>query len=489
MFFVEQLAERKAAFSRHRVDRQTKRRHLAVELSETVKLSLPMALTQLAHMAMVTTDLAFIGRIGTEAVAAAALAGTVYFISLYFGMGMLAAVAPLAAQAFGADNLGVLRRSLRMGLWAALLLSLPIMALALHGEQMLLAAGQAPDAARRAQQYLFGLAWGAAPAVCFQAIRSFMGAVNRPGPVLWIALVAIPLNGLLVYLLISGKLGFPPLELFGAGLATALVNWATFLAGLWFVTMRRPFRAYYPLADFWQFDWALLQQLIFLGTPSSIAFLMESGLFPAAALLIGVIDANAIAAHQIAFQTAATLFMIPFGIGMAATVRVGHALGRNDYPGIRRAGLVAMFLGVMIAAMLALAVVAARFKIAELFLGKSAADADPTIELAAHLLLVAASSFIPAALHSIASGSLRGLNDTRVPLVFAAIGYWLIAASLCYVLGLKIGLGAIGVWIGLSIGTAVYAALLVLRFQLLTNRLAVQSQHLASIHGHRGRHS
>jgi multidrug resistance protein, MATE family len=177
------------------------RHHLTLELAETARLALPMALTQLGQIAMMTTDLAFIGRLGGEAVAAAALAGTVYFVSFTFGMGLTSAVAPLAAQAFGADDPVMVRRSLRTGLWAALLLSLPIMVFPLRGEQILLLLGQAPQTARLAQHYLFGLAWGVAPALWFLAIRSFMGAVNRPQPILWITLAAIPVNALLVYLL------------------------------------------------------------------------------------------------------------------------------------------------------------------------------------------------------------------------------------------------------------------------------------------------
>ncbi len=428
-----------------------------------------MALTQLGQIAMMTTDLAFIGRISAEAVAAAALAGTVYFVGFTFGMGLMSAVAPLAAQAFGADNPAVVRRSLRVGLWVALLLSLPIMVLPLRGERILLALGQAPQTAQLAQQYLFGLAWGVAPALWFLAIRSFMGAVNRPEPVLWITLAAIPINAVLVYLLIYGELGLPRLELFGAGLATTLVNCATFLAGLWFATRRRPFSDYHVLAHLWHFDWPLMRQLIVIGAPISMAFLMEYGLFSAAALLMGLISTTALAAHQIALQVAAILFMIPFGISMAATVRVGHAVGRNDGPGIRRAGLVAMLLGIAIAAILTLTVVAARFEIAQFFLGEAAENADATIKLAANLLLVGASFFITDAVQSIAVGSLRGLKDTRVPLLFACVGYWLIGFSLSYVLGFRAGLGAIGVWSGLSIGTAVYAALLVLRFRLLAS--------------------
>ena len=217
--------------------------HLAAELAETLKLAAPMAATQLGQIAMMTTDLAFIGRLGDAAVAAAALAGTIYFVAFTVGMGLMSAVAPLAAQAFGAGDPRGVRRSLRAGLWAALLISLPIMVFPLRGEQILHALGQADEPARLAQQYLFGLVWGVAPALWFIAIRGFMGAVNRPQPIFWITLAAIPLNALLVYLLLYGEFGLPHLGLFGVGLASASVNGGTFLAGLWFATQREAVQA------------------------------------------------------------------------------------------------------------------------------------------------------------------------------------------------------------------------------------------------------
>jgi MATE family multidrug resistance protein len=445
--------------------------HLAVELTETLKLAAPMALAQLGHQAMMTTDLAFIGRLGSEAVAAAALGGTVYFLSFTFGMGVLSAVAPLAAQAFGARNPHLVRRALRSGLWAALLIALPVMAFPLRGEQILLALGQAPVPAHLAQQYLFGLAWGMAPALCFLAIRGFMGALNRPQPVLWITLAAIPANAFMVYLLMYGPFGLPRLELFGAGLATTMVNCATLLAGLWFATRRRPFRKYHVLGHLWRIDWTLMRQLFSLGAPISLAFLMEYGLFAAAALLMGLIGTAALAAHQIALQVTAILFMVPFGIAMAATVRVGHAVGRNDSAAVKRAGLTAMLLGAALVAILTLAVILARFAIARFFLGDGADNADATIELAAKLLLVGATFFVFDGVQSIAVGSLRGMKDTRIPLLFAAISYWLIGFTSAYVLAFWTPLGAIGVWIGLSCGTTIYAILLVLRFRLLASRL------------------
>ena len=437
-------------------------RHLAIELAETLKLAVPMALTQLGQIAMMTTDLAMIGRLGAEAVAAASLAHTVLFVSFTFGMGLVSAVAPLAAQAFGARDPHLVRRALRVGLWAALLIVAAADGAARSGPSRSCSRSDRRPRRRIAQEYLAGLVWGILPALWFMAIRGFMSAINRPEPVLWITLAAIPANALLVYLLLYGAFGLPQLGLFGAGLATSIVNLGMFLAVVWFATYRRPFRKYHVLGHFWRIDWPLMRRLIVIGAPISISFLLEYGLFGAAGLLMGLISTTALAAHQIALQVAAILFMVPFGISMAATVRVGHAVGRGDAGAVRRAGFVATWLGIVLAAILTLAVIVGRFGIAELFLGERT---DATAELAATLLLVGSTFFIADAIQTVAAGALRGMNDTRVPLLFAILSYWLIGFALRLLARLLDAVGAVGVWIGLSVGTAVYAVLLVLRFR------------------------
>ncbi|WP_245284328.1 MATE family efflux transporter [Bradyrhizobium sp. WSM2254] len=447
------------------------RHHFAAELSELVRLATTMVFTQLGQIAMIVTDLAFIGRLGPEAVAAAGLASRVYIVGFMLGMGLMTAIALLAAEAFGADNLAIARTSLRMGLWAALLVSVPIMMLPLRGEQILLALGQAPVVAQQAQEYLLGLGWGVGPALCFVAIRSFMGAFNRPEPILWITLAAIPVNAFLGYVLIFGTLGLPRLELLGAGVATSLVNCATLLAALWFTTMCRPFRDYHLLSHLWRFNWPSMRQLFVTGVPISISILLDSVAFSAATILMGMIGTSALAAHHIAFQVYGTLMVIPIGVSMAAAVRVAQAVGRNDRSGTKRAGLIAMLVGIVASIMLTVVVVKARVEITMLFLEKSTTGAE-----AADLVSVGASFFISYAIYIIALGSLRGLRDTQMPLLFVAIGYWIIGLSLSYVLGLRMGFGAVGIWIGMSLGTAVCAALLVLRFHLLTRRLADHSR-------------
>jgi len=441
-----------------------------IEIAETVKLAWPMALTQLGQIAMMTTDLALIGRLGDAAVAAVGLAHLVLFFGFVLGMGIVSAVAALAAQAYGARRPRMVRRALRMGLWAAVILGTPINIVQLYGEEILIAAGQAPEAAALAARYLQGLVWSMIPAWCFIALRNFMGAVNRPEPALWITLAAIPANALIAYGLIHGRFGLPQLDLLGAGLATTLVNIGMCVAGIWVCYACRPFKKYRVLGRFWRADWTILRQLFVIGVPISVGMALEWGLFSTAALLMGWIGTTALAAHQVALQIAAILFMVPFGVSMAATVRVGHAVGRRDTVATRRAGFVALALGgAFMLAMTAL-VVACRHVIPLAFLGGGNAAGAETVALAALLLLIGATWFVTDGLQGIAAGALRGLNDTRVPMVYAAICFWLIGFTSGYALAFWAGLGAIGVWIGFSLSLASFAALLIWRFDRLTSR-------------------
>jgi len=438
------------------------------EIIETIKLAWPIALTQLGQIAMMTTDLALIGRLGDGAIAAVGLAHLILFVGFVLGMGPVSAVAPLAAQAFGARDPRMVRRSLRVGLWAAVMLGVPINVAQLWGEDILVAAGQSSATAALAARYLTGLAWSMIPAWCFIALRNFMGAVNRPEPALWITIAAIPVNGILAYALINGAFGAPRLNLLGAGLATTLVNVAMCAAAIWICYTCRPFKKYRVLGRFWRADWELLRQLIAIGLPISGALMLEWGLFSSAALLMGWIGTTALAAHQIALQVATILFMVPFGISLAATVRVGHAVGRRDPVATRRAGFGAIALGAAVMVAMTAIVVAFHDAIPLLFLGDGSGGNAATAQLAATLLLIGASFFVTDGVQAIAAGALRGLNDTRVPMLFAAVSFWLIGFTCVYGLAFPGRLGAVGIWIGFSTGIATFAVLLICRFHMLT---------------------
>jgi MATE family multidrug resistance protein len=241
-----------------------------------------------------------------------------------------------------------------------------------------------------------------------------------------------------------------------------------FCASLWVCATRRPFRKFHILNRLWRLDGPLLGKLVLLGLPISAAMLLEHGLFAAASLMMGKIGVSALAAHQIALQVTAVVFMVPLGISFAATVRVGHASGRRDAAAARRAGISAMVLGVGFQATMAIGVVATHDQLPLLFLGDAGSQA--TVAVAATLLLVGAAFFVVDGLQTIAAGSLRGFNDTFVPFLFAAFGFWMVGFVAAWLLAFNIGWGAAGIWIGLSIGIAVYASLLVWRFKVLTDR-------------------
>lgn len=440
------------------------------ELTETVKLAFPIALTQLGQVAMMTTDLALVGRLGGDAIAAAALAQVILFAAFVLGMGPASAVAPLAAQAFGAREPRMVRRSLRVGLWAATIIGIPLSIGQLWGEELLLALGQEQKTAALAADYLKGLAWSLIPAWWFIALRGFMGAVNRPEPAFWITLAAVPANFVLAYLLIFGAYGAPELGILGAGVATTFVNLGMCVAALWVCYRRHPFKKYRVLGRFWRYDGHLMKQLLAIGTPMSATFLLEYGLFGGAGLVVGLFGASALAAHQIALQIAAILFMIPFGISLAATVRVGQEAGRRNPRGARRAGFVAIGLALAFMTIMTVFVVSLRHVLPVLFLDETMKDAAEIVSIASWLLLLGGTFFIADGVQTAMAGSLRGLNDTKIPMLFAALSFWVIGFGALYLLAFPFKLGVTGVWIGFTIGLIAYCILLVARFHLLTAR-------------------
>lgn len=441
---------------------------LGREVAETLRLAVPLALAQLGQIGMLTTDLMLLGRLGDSVVAAAALAHTVLFAAFAVGMGLVSAVAPLAAQALGARDPRGVRRAVRTGMIAACLSGIPVLPLLVWGVDILTALGQPEPVAQLAGRYLAGLGWSLVPAWVFIALRGFMSALNRPQPALWITICAVPVNAILAYALIYGALGLPRLDLLGAGLATTVVNAAMCVAAVAVAYTCRPFRKYHILGRIWRVDWVLLVRLLAIGAPVSVAFLLEFGVFAAAALTMGAIGTSALAAHQIALQVASILFMVPFGISMAATVRVGHAFGRNDPPAIRRAGFAAIELAAVFMTAMTFVVVLARHVIPGIFLGATTPAVAEAASVAATLLLVGSTFFIADGIQTVAAGALRGFNDTRIPLILAGFSFWVVGFTSCWALATPLGLGAPGVWIGLSLGLVTNAVLLAWRFERLT---------------------
>jgi MATE family multidrug resistance protein len=314
--------------------------------------------------------------------------------------------------------------------------------------------------------------WGFVPALWFVVLRNFIASLERPRAGMVVMFLGVGFNALADYGLIFGAFGLPALGLRGAGIATALTNLLLFASLLGFVLVDRQFRRFHVLGRLWRPDWTRFREIFRIGLPIGVTLVMEVGLFAAAGFLIGLIGKAELAAHQIALQCASVSFMVPLGLAQAATVRVGLAAGGGDAPGIRRAGITALVMGGVF--MLAMATV--MWTAPEALVGLFVDAGDPAnasvLRAAVTFLAVAALFQLFDGGQVIGAGALRGLKDTRWPMIFAGLAYWVVGMSLAVGLGFGIGLGALGIWIGLAVALAVAAALMIGRFVVLQRHRA-----------------
>lgn len=443
------------------------------EVRATLALAWPMILTNLAQTAMAVTDVMMLGRLSPEALAAGTLGYNLYFTPLIFGLGLLTAASPMMASALGRrlHSVREVRRTARQGLWLAVSVSLPIWAVLWHTEDILLAMGQDPALSANAAAYMRGLQWGALPFFGYIVLRSFISALERPQWALVIAFACVVFNVLANWVLIFGKLGFPAYGVAGAGVATTLSSLFLFIGMAVVVSLDRQFRRFRIFGRLWRPDWPRFKAMLRLGLPIAAILTFEVSIFNAAALLMGLIDTVSLAAHAIAIQIASVSFMVPMGLGQAVTVRVGRAFGARDARAIVRAGWTAFFMGVGFMACTALLMVSAPRLLIAGFLDLSAPENQPVIETAAMFLAFAALFQIVDGAQAVASGMLRGLHDTTVPMIYGAIGYWGVGLPLGGVLAFPLGFRGTGIWLGLCAGLAMVAVLLLSRWMTHARRL------------------
>ncbi|MFC4168608.1 MATE family efflux transporter [Teichococcus aestuarii] len=438
----------------------------ARELGAMLALAWPLALTNLSQIALVLTDTLFLGRLGELPLAAATLGGNLYFIAMALPFGLAFATAAMLAQERGRvrHHMREMRRTMRQGAWLILPL-FAVLGLGLwHTGAILRATGQDPALAEAAQTYNRALLWGMLPFYGFLLLRGFLAALERPWPALCVSMGAIGLNVVLDYALVAGGFGLPPLGVLGAGIASAVANASMFAALALWVSLDRRLSRFRLAGRFWRADWRRMREIIVIGTPIAASMLLEIGIFSATALVMGWFGPGAVAAHAVALQVAGASFMVPMGIGQAATARVGLAAGALDAAGARRAGWAAISLGAGFMLLAAALLLSVPHAIAGLFLAPELAE---TRGLATTLLMVAGVFQLADGVQAVAAGALRGLKDTRVPMQIAALGYWGLGLPIGLGLGFPGGFGPLGVWIGLASGLGIVAVLMTLRWARL----------------------
>jgi multidrug resistance protein, MATE family len=447
------------------------------ELRATLALAWPLILANLTMALIQSTDVVLMGQLSAHALAASALGLNLSLALTIFCIGLVLAASPLMASELGRKRHSVrdVRRTFRQSVWVAITVTLPAWLLLWNAEPVMLALGQQPALAADAALFLKGYMWSMLPFLIFQAMRHFFAALERPRWILAVSALGVGLNALVGWALIFGKFGLPALGIFGGGLATSIV-WTAMMLMLGIVIQtQRPFARYRLFGNFWRPDWQRYRAIWRIGFPIAVTLGFEGTVFSFAIYLMGLIDAASVAAHAIALQLAALTFMVPMGIGQAATVRVGLAYGAHDKAGVGRAGWTALAFGVGFMSLMALVMVIIPEQLMGIFVDRADPANARVIELGVSFLLIGAMFQIVDGAQVVGAGMLRGLQDTRVPMVFAGIGYWVIGIGVGTLLAFGLGWEGVGVWTGLAAGLAVVAVLMVLRWSA-RDRLGLTSQ-------------
>ena len=437
------------------------------ELRVTMSLAWPLILSNLTMALIQATDVVLMGWLGPHPLAASALGLNLTFVFILLGIGVVTASTPMMASALGkrASAVREVRRSFRQACWVATCIALATWAVLWNAESIIKLLGQQPELARSAQVFLRGYMWSILPFLLFQAMRNFLSALERPRWIFIVSALGIVLNAIVSWSLIFGHFGLPALGIFGGGLGSSIV-WTCLTVALGIVIATdRKFRRFHLFGRLWRADWPRFRHIWRLGLPIGLTMGLEGAVFGAAAYVMGLIDAESIAAHAVALQIAALSFMVPLGLGQAATVRVGRAVGRNDPEGIARAGWTAWTLGVGFMAAMALVLWIIPRELITLFLEDVPANAK-VIDLGVSFLAVAAAFQIVDGAQVVGAGMLRGLHDTQRPMLFALFGYWVVGLGVGVWLAFAGGWKGVGIWTGLATGLGVVAVLMLARWMM-----------------------
>lgn len=433
------------------------------EFFELIKLAVPLVFAQLAQNTLSFVDTLMVGRLGNEAIAGIAIGSTVFFFVYMVLMGVILGVGPIVSQAFGADDPETVGRATRQGFWLGLILFVPAFALYWNAYPILILLDQPPETAAQSAAYLRAISWGLLPALWSVNLRGLLEGVGDTRPIMAISFVAVLLNIFFNNVLMFGWYGVPALGLVGTGYASTIVFSLAFLLMGIYVHIR--------YSDFHVFqkiripDPAMLKQVFLVGGPISLTLGFEGSMFSAAAILMGRLGEEPLAAHQIALQTASISFMVPLGVAIATGVRVGHAVGRGSRGHAETAGYVGLLVCAGVMSISAVAFWLFPQWIVSWYIDVGDSINRRVVDYATGFLAIAAVFQVFDGLQVAGSGALRGLKDTTAAMLLTMVSYWCVGAvagGLLYVFG---DLEGRGLWIGMTAGLATAAILLSSRFR------------------------
>lgn len=432
---------------------------LKTHIKETIKLALPISIGQLGHVMLGVVDSIMVGAVGSASLAAASLVNGIFFLILVIGIGLSMAATPLIAMAKGSGKFDDCGKILNHSLVVNSVFSIVLMTGTFGFSFLIPYLNQPKEVVREAIPYLQVLSLSVIPFILFQTYRQFLEGLSIPNPPMYIAIFANLLNAFVNWILIYGNLGFPAWGLFGAGVATTLTRWTMAAVLFYFVLNYNRVQIYKPQVKIKALDFSLIKKLISIGLPSGFQYFLEVAAFSFAAIMIGWLGKAQLAAHQIAINLASVTYMIILGISSAGTIRVGEAAGQKNITQVRRAGFSTLGLATALMFCFGICFILFRNILPLLYINE-----EEVVEVASKLLIIAALFQIFDGLQATGIGVLRGLTDTKIPMIISFAAYWIIGIPIAVLLGFYFNLGAVGIWIGLLLGLASLGITVVFRF-------------------------
>lgn len=421
--------------------------NLRAEFRPMLMLAAPVVVAELGWITMGMVDTLMVGGLSAEAIGAVGIGTAVFNAVAVFSLGMLLGMDTLVSQAFGARRLDECHRWLFHGIALSLVLSVPVTALLFLLSSSLDAWGMDPEVLRLTRPYVDVVAWSVTPLLLYFCFRRYLQGMGSVRPVMTALVIANVVNVIVNWILIFGRFGAPALGVAGAAWATVFSRFV--MAGFLLVVIVQRERGRRPGLFETPFGIELerMRQLIVLGYPAALQLTLEVGVFAAASALAARLPPAALAAHQIALNLAGFTFMVPLGIASAGAVRVGHAIGARDGPGAARAGWTALFFGACFMTCAAAVFVLFPRPLIAAFTSDRAVH-----QIGVTLLGVAAIFQLFDGIQGVGTGILRGLGDTRTPMLWNLAAHWALGLPVAYILAFHAGLGVIGLWWGLSLG-------------------------------------
>jgi MATE family multidrug resistance protein len=434
------------------------------QAKKTWRLAFPIILGEVAQMMLGIIDTAMVGAVNYKQLAAAALVMSVINIPYVFGIGITISVSQMVSMAHGRRDGKLVSHYLYNGFWLCAFSAVAISLVIEFSKNIVFHLDQDPEVAQLALPYLQIMGWSVIPMILFLALKQFTDGLEFTKTAMMLSLAALPMNAFLNWLFIYGNLGFPRMELMGAGWATLITRIFIFIVLGIIILKHKTFKRYIVVRSLvWKLRWKTLKDLLHIGIPSSFQISMEAGAFAVSGILIGTLGAVEQAAHQIALSCASLTFMVSMGLSQAGSIRTSNSFGRNDKTLISVIGKSTLYMALVYGTFCAITFILLRRQLPLIF-----NDNAEVVPMASYLLLFAALFQISDSTQAVSAGLLRGIKDVKVPTVFIAIAYWVVGIPVGCLLAFYFKMGAAGIWTGFITGLTFSATFLTFRFRKMS---------------------